>query len=80
MYFAPPPAANVVTALTMLWPELALTVKAVMICEELNAISMPSAGAAGIVIVPVASVPAGWMISVVVPAANVYEKPVVRTW
>ena len=80
MYFAPPPASSVVTLLTMLWPELALTVKAVMICVELNAISMPSAGAAGMMIVPVASVPAGWMISVVVPAAKVYEKPEVRTW
>jgi hypothetical protein len=42
--------------------------------------TMPSAGEAGIVIVPVASVPAGLAIRVVVPAANVYEKPVVKTW
>ena len=41
---------------------------------------MPSAGDAGIVIVPVASVPAGWASKVVMPEAKVYEKPVVRTW
>lgn len=80
MYFAPPPAAKVVTAFTMLCPALALTVKAVIICVELNVITMPSAGEPGIVIVPVASVPAGLAISVVMPVAKVYEKPVTRTW
>jgi hypothetical protein len=57
-----------------------LTVKAVIVCEELKVIDIPSAGAAGIVIVPVANVPAGFITSVVVPAAKVYENPVVGAW
>ena len=64
----------------MLWPVLPLIVIAVISCVVVNVITMPSAGVAGIVIVPVASVPAGLMISVVVPEAKVYEKPVVRAW
>jgi hypothetical protein len=43
---------------------LAATVRAEIIFVLLNVITMPSAGAAGIVIVPVASVPAGFRISV----------------
>jgi hypothetical protein len=55
----------------MLWPVFALTVSAVMIWLELNVMVMPSAGAEGIVIVPVANVPAGFITRLVVPAANV---------
>ena len=71
MYCALPPSTNEVTADTMLWPELAETVSAVMIWLELNLIVMPSAGVAGIVIVPVANVPAGFITNVCTPDANV---------
>jgi len=80
MYLAPPPASSVVTADTMDWPVLALTVNAVMICEELMVTTMPSAGEAGIVTVPVASVPNGFRITVVMPVGKVYEKPVSGAW
>jgi hypothetical protein len=70
-YEADCPTAKVVTALLMVWPVLALTVSAVMAFVLLNVMTMPSAGAAGIVIVPVASVPAGFIISVWTPAAKV---------
>jgi hypothetical protein len=63
MYTAPPPSANEVTADTMLWPVFALTVNKVMIWLELNLIVMPSLGEAGIVIVPVANVVAGFITS-----------------
>jgi hypothetical protein len=53
-------------------------VSAVISCDELKEMAIPSAGAAGIVIVPVANVPAGCITRTVVPAANVYEKPVVE--
>jgi hypothetical protein len=62
MYTAPPPSANEVTADTMLCPVFALTVNKVMIWLELNLIVMPSLGEAGIVIVPVAKVVAGFII------------------
>ena len=63
MYAAPPPAASVVTADTILWPVFALTVNAVMIWLELKRMVMPSAGEAGIVIVPVANVTEGFITS-----------------
>jgi hypothetical protein len=50
---------------------LPLSVKAEINLVELNVIVIPSAGAAGIVIVPVANVPAGSIIREVVPAAKV---------
>jgi hypothetical protein len=46
-------------------------VSAVICCDELNVIVIPSAGAAGIVIVPVANVPAGCITNTFTPAANV---------
>jgi hypothetical protein len=60
-----------IAALLMVWPVLALTVSEVIVCVVLNVITMPSAGAAGIVIVPVANVAAGFIISVWTPAAKV---------
>jgi hypothetical protein len=61
MYEADWPAAKEVTALLMVWPALALTVSAVMACVLVNVMVIPSNGAAGIVIVPVARVPAGFI-------------------
>jgi hypothetical protein len=58
------PTARVVVALLIVCPVLAATVSAVIACVVLNVITMPSAGAAGIVMVPVANVPAGFIISV----------------
>jgi hypothetical protein len=53
-----------VIALVSVWPVLAETVSAVICFVLLKVITMPSAGAAGIVMVPVANVPAGFIISV----------------
>jgi hypothetical protein len=51
-------------AVFIVWPVFALTVSVVIACVLLKVTTMPSAGAAGIVTVPVASVPAGFRISV----------------
>jgi hypothetical protein len=50
--------------LLSVWPELAATVSAVIVCVLLKVTIMPSLGLAGIVMVPVANVPAGFIISV----------------
>jgi hypothetical protein len=49
----------------MVWLVLALTVSAVMILVLLNVTVIPSEGEAGIVIVPVARVPAGFITNTV---------------
>jgi hypothetical protein len=74
------PANNVVGAPTILCPVFELTVNVLIVCVELNEMVMPSTGAAGIMIVPDASEPAGFIKRTVMPAANVYEKPVIKTW
>jgi len=81
-YEADCPAAKVVTALLIVWPVLALTVRAVMAFVLLNVMVMPSEGEAGIVIVPVASVPAGFITNTVPvdDGVKVYVNAVVRTW
>jgi hypothetical protein len=56
---------------TTVWPVLPFKVKAVICLVELNVMVMPSLGAAGIVIVPAANVPAGFITRVCVPAAKV---------
>jgi hypothetical protein len=59
------------------WPVLPFNVSAVISCVVEMVIVIPSAGADGIVIVPVAKVPAGFITRTFVPAAKVYENPVV---
>lgn len=52
-------------ALLIVWPVLALTVSAVICFVLLNVMVMPSAGEAGIVMLPVAKVPAGFITNTV---------------
>ena len=62
---------------TTVWLVLAETVSAVTVAPQIRRNISPSAGAAGMVNVPVAKVPAGVSTSVEVAFAGVMVKPVV---
>jgi hypothetical protein len=57
------PDASPKSAFQIVCPVLALTVRVVIVCVVLNVTVIPSTGFAGMVIVPVANVPAGFIIN-----------------